>query len=537
MFRTDIDGVRSAEVSRQVRAATLLVGTLGLIWVLTTWILKGTVDTVVLAGLAIVMVAVAMAILNNWRSGLYLFLIWLIFEDLPRKYLGNNMIVYFGKDVLAGVTYISLFLALRRGRAQSFRPTFLLPFGLFAGLGLIQVFNPNSPSILYGLLGLKLYFYYFPLMFVGYVLVRNEQDLTKFLFANLLVAGVVAVLGIIQAIIGIDFLNPSVMAPELRALGQLTRTAPISGERVPIPTSVFVSGGRFSWYLVLIWILAMGTVGYVMLRKGRGALYALLALALVTVGAMLSGARSAVVYIGGSALVMSAAFLWGAPWRWGQGHRLAKALRRVFIVGGLALFFMVQFFPKAIGVNWSFYSETLSPSSAKFELGTRSWDYPVKNLMLAFSYPQWPYGFGTGTASLGVKYISRMLGISELGLDVESGYGTLILEMGILGPILWLAWSITLLVGGWRVVRQLRETIFFPLGFAILWFAFVLLIGITYTTMAQYQNFVFNAYLWLLVGVLFRLPKLAAARASNAPVAHAPWTAARTRRPIFARIR
>jgi hypothetical protein len=29
--------------------------------------------------------------------------------------------------------------------------------------------------------------------------------------------------------------------------------------------------------------------------------------------------------------------------------------------------------------------------------------------------------------------------------------------------------------------------------------------------MAAYQNFVINAYLWLLIGILFRIPKLAAA--------------------------
>ncbi|MGH9683810.1 MAG: hypothetical protein ACRD4S_09410, partial [Candidatus Acidiferrales bacterium] len=34
--------------------------------------------------------AIVIAILNNWRNGVYLFLSWLLFEDFARKFLGNN---------------------------------------------------------------------------------------------------------------------------------------------------------------------------------------------------------------------------------------------------------------------------------------------------------------------------------------------------------------------------------------------------------------------------------------------------------------
>jgi hypothetical protein len=35
-------------------------------------------------------VVFAVAIINNWRTGVYFFLAWLLFEYLARKYLGNN---------------------------------------------------------------------------------------------------------------------------------------------------------------------------------------------------------------------------------------------------------------------------------------------------------------------------------------------------------------------------------------------------------------------------------------------------------------
>ena len=49
----------------------------------------------------------------------------------------------------------------------------------------MQVFNTESPSVVYGLLGLKLYFYYVPLMFVGYALIDTNRDLERLLMFNL----------------------------------------------------------------------------------------------------------------------------------------------------------------------------------------------------------------------------------------------------------------------------------------------------------------------------------------------------------------
>jgi len=69
---------------------------------------------------------------------------------------------------------------------------------------------------------------------------------------------------------------------------------------------------------------------------------------------------------------------------------------------------------------------------------------------------------------------------------------------------------LSLLRSGWDVLRRLYGTHLFPVGFSILWFAFLLLLPFTYGSLAAYQNYILNSYLWLLVGVLFRLPALLA---------------------------
>src|ERR1700736_1368248 len=126
-----------------------------------------------LTGLAILAGAVAgvfaaVKMLDHWRVGFYFFLTWLTFEDFFRKYMGNATAAFFIKDVLLAVVYLSFFMAYQRKKVRFFRPPFLLPILFLVWLGIAQIFNPGSPSVLFGLLGFKLYFLYIPLIFVGY---------------------------------------------------------------------------------------------------------------------------------------------------------------------------------------------------------------------------------------------------------------------------------------------------------------------------------------------------------------------------------
>jgi hypothetical protein len=80
---------------------------------------------------------------------------------------------------------------------------------------------------------------------------------------------------------------------------------------------------------------------------------------------------------------------------------------------------------------------------------------------------------------------------------------------------------LAILFSAWRVVKQLRGSPWFPLAFVIFWYAGLLLFPITFTGIQAYEDFVLNAYLWLLLGVLYRLPTLAVSAqfAATAPLA------------------
>lgn len=489
---------------------SLLVIGLWLAWQIGGKIANNDLKPVALLALGVAAFTASIVILRNWRFGFYFFIVWLLFEDFFRKFLGNNMAIYFGKDVLAGLTYISLYVDIRRGKEKVFRPPFLLPLLLFIWLAAIQVFNSNSPSFLYGLLGMKVYFFYVPMMYVGYSLIRNDEDLRKILVLNIVLAGVICGLGIAQAILGNSFMNPAVLSPELVELGDLDKVTPLTNQIFNLPTSVFVSSGRFGLYLIFAAILILGTVGFLLLYTKRSRKLAYAVLGLVAGAVLFSGSRGSVIYCGVSAVVIAGGFLWGAPWRRREAHRLTKAIRRASIGAALGLTAVLMLFPEQATSRLNFYEETLSPSSSAYEGKYRGWDYPIYNLELAFTNPNWVWGNGTGTGSLGTQYVAKILGTQPPDMWVEEGYGTLILEMGILAPILWILWTSFLLISMWRALLVLRQTRYFPIGFAIFWYAFILLTVFTFTGLSAYQNYVSNAYLWLLIGIFYRLPELLA---------------------------
>jgi hypothetical protein len=462
-------------------------------------------------GLAYVIGAVVVVTLHDWRNGLYLFLAWLLFEDLGRKFLGNNMAIYFAKDGLLLVVYLAFFLAYRRKdpNLQTFRPPFLGVLLAFVWFGAMQVFNPASTHIFYGLLGMKLYFYYAPLMIIGYALITSESQLRRFFQINLGLMLVIMGLGIVQSILGHTFLNPENPADDIRLLSQTYRDAPISGVRVYRPTSVFVSAGRFQDLVIVAWMLVFGFSAYLLLRHKRGRTFAFLALPITAAAGVMGASRGVFMWTFGSALVGGIAFIWGAPWRHGEALRIFRMLQRAVVGMTLAAVVLLFTYPEAFLNRLAVYSESLDPRSPANELVSRTHDYPMHNFLSAFDYDRWPYGYGIGTLSLGGQYITRFFHTPRPVGGVESGFGSIIIEIGIVGFFLWICMAIAIVWAAWKVVRELKGSPWFPLAFMIFWYAFLLLLPLTYEGMQAYQDFILNAYLWLLLGVLFRLPKLA----------------------------
>jgi len=467
------------------------------------------VNSIIYLGLFITALIGVVAVLNDWRKGVYLFLAWILFEDLVRKYLGNNMAIYFAKDALALLLYISFFGALRGRRVERFRPPFLVLLLCFFFIGIVQVFNPSSSSFFYGLMGVKLYFFYVPLLYVGYYFIDSEQRLRSFFVFNSVLILMVVGLGVTQAILGPTFLNPSIMQDDIRYLSSLYRTAPISGLTAYRPNSVFVSAGRFQDFLIVSWILTLGFGGFLVLRSRKGRHFAFTCIGIVAAGSIMCASRGVIMWNLASTLIIVAGFLWGAPWRYGEGLRVVRTIQRAIVFVGVAIVVLMVTVPDQISSRVAIYSETLLPSSPSSELIFRARDYPLQNFLAAFEYPRWPYGYGIGTSSLGVQYVMRIMHAAPMLIGVENGYGQLLLELGIFGLILWILLVSAICLSTWKAAKSLRGSPWFPIAFAIFWYSFLLAGPISYSGFITYQDFVMNAYFWLLLGVLFRLQAVA----------------------------
>src|SRR5258708_25893968 len=248
----------------------------------------------------------------------------------------------------------------------------------------------------------------------------------------------VASLGIAQSIIGPTFLSPPVMQEDIRALSNLYRISPLTGLVAYRPCSVFVSTGRFQNFVITSWIVILGFGGYLILRSKKGRTTAFVSIGVVAGGILMSTSRGVMMWSAGSALVIMAAFVWGAPWKQKEASRVVRSIQRVILLGGVAIVALSIIFPEQVNSRLAIYSETLSPYSTASELAFRTRDYPLRNFLAAFETPRWMYGYGTGTASLGIQYVARILRAPSTGIGVENRYGQLVVEMGIVGLLLWI---------------------------------------------------------------------------------------------------
>src|SRR5690242_9076716 len=155
-MRTMVNAFPRSVGRGRAMAAGLFVFAMILAYKIAGYIVAGDLGGLAYVGIAVLIATFFVAILHDWRNGLYLFLAWLLFEDLGRKFLGNNMAIYFAKDGLLLIVYLAFFLAYRRKdpSLQTFRPPFLGILLIFLWFGAMQIFNPASTHIFYGLLGM-----------------------------------------------------------------------------------------------------------------------------------------------------------------------------------------------------------------------------------------------------------------------------------------------------------------------------------------------------------------------------------------------
>jgi hypothetical protein len=251
-------------------------------------------DSPTLLLLAAIAALGALLAARYWQQALFGVFVLVVFEGALRKWAfpSAQAQIYLVKDAILLAVYLGFVLDARRNQpvlrdVTSIKVVLLLAF-IF---GCFEVLNPNSPSILVGLMGVKAYFLYVPIAFILPYAFKSRERLFHMIWRYLVLAIPVALLGLIQVAAGPDsFLNAYVshkegVGPGLAYFGH---------------ESIVRTSGTFSYisgYTAFLTFVAFLAIGYNWANGWRikNNIVPVVALTLV-VGAMFTTGSRAPVY-------------------------------------------------------------------------------------------------------------------------------------------------------------------------------------------------------------------------------------------------
>lgn len=457
---------------------------------------------IVLAGLAAIVWSV-----KRWRYALQAAMVLVILEGAIRKWLvpGAQDLVYFAKDVVLLGAYVGYFRqrALLRYRPPAL-PLLWGALGFAALLGLLQVFNPNLPNLLVGILGFKAYFFYVPLILLIPAAFRTDIEIGTALRRYNLLAIPVGLLAVAQ------FLSPSssplntYARPGSEAVAYIATFGSSTHVRVTATFS-FISG--YTAYLLTMTILLLVWLGATRWNL-RGNLLLYGAFGITLLGMLMTGSRGPVVLL----LILLPFYWWlGVLREKGGGSTLGRLVLVstlvLALIGWLGQDALEAFYGRARGGSEEVSSRITTPLQAPFLI--------INEAGLI--------GFGIGSTHQTAAAVTP--GIPPYawlrGLMIEAETGRVMLELGAIGFTVFYLIRIGLVLFAFSQIFRLRIRFHRLLAVG----SFLYLLG------SLPGSIVFDLtsgiYYWTFVGILFLAMRLdedavRAARTRTAAATPAP---------------
>jgi hypothetical protein len=194
--------------------------------------------------------SVAVALTLPWRQLIVAVLALVLVEALPRRYLVNEVGLFFVKDAFLGVAYLKF--ALERRRSALALPRLQGPLGwgvaLLAGVLLLEALNPNAVSPVVTAFGLHSVLWYLPL---AWLIAEAGASLRVRLGALVVVALTALPLGVLAVLQLHNFaINDTYYYDVVGRTSITVDTAAYTDRAI----GTFGSTGAFSDYLVFVGI-------------------------------------------------------------------------------------------------------------------------------------------------------------------------------------------------------------------------------------------------------------------------------------------
>lgn len=360
-----------------------------------------------------------------WRVLFNLMCLQILIDGFFIYYYFPNPLLHFVKDAMLVLTYLFFmfkesFKENSNWLGESLGSGVVLTLTLFLTIGVAQVFNPQSPGLFRGILGLKIT--YLPLagMLLGFVYCDREETILR-LFRLIAAASIpINIFGMIQYSHG-----PGYMVEHFGHGFLLNaQTANIYGVRAADSfvriIGTFASGAHYALFLAMNSVLCLAL--FSVDRKWKIVWYGAFALTLFAL--LGTGSRGGLV----SAVSMIALFA--------LFTRKTRASALSVIVTVIILAFAFSILKASV-------SKRFQSAANITALRERSIDTAPKQFLDALSAN--PMGKGIGSASQASRHLGKTQGKFQL---VENYISKLQLELGIIG-VLSFYLMIFLLCGRW----------------------------------------------------------------------------------------
>jgi hypothetical protein len=441
------------------------------------------------------------------RQAFYAFIIYVPFGGTITYYIGNSPILQLAKDAFYVPALIGLWQSCRQQGIDliPIKPI-RQPLFILIGLCLLtlvfinggQQLNPpiaefgvpaaKDLPIGVGILGIKAFLGYIPLIGCAYYLMRDKRDFLLFSRLQVALILICCILGFIQYLLLLTGICEGTRDAEGAALFKATLEARcyFGGSLVYSPSQgmirlpgTFVAPWQWAWFLIssTFFTFATGFTDASIIWR----LLSLGSLAMVFVNAVISGQRIALALVPTCFVILL--FLTG---------QIANLKRFIPIGIGLVLILGI-----AMVTNPTVVEERLNSFTSRWEASPPH-AFIVDQFEENWNTVDTPIGSGLGRATNS----ARAMGKTKL---VETYYPKVLYEIGIVGVLAFLALVTSMTIAGFKAYRSIKKRSFRSYG-ATLW---VFILFISYNT--YYYPLDVDpvaVYYWFAAGVLFKLPVL-----------------------------
>ncbi|WP_017314628.1 hormogonium polysaccharide biosynthesis protein HpsL [Mastigocladopsis repens] len=441
------------------------------------------------------------------RQALFAFLIYVPFGGTITYYIGNSPVLQLAKDSFYIPALIALWQMCRKQRLpliipQAIKTPLLILLGIcllvFLFVNGLQQLNPpsvgllenpsNEKPVLMGILGLKVFLGYVPLISCAYYLIRNKRD---FLFLSRLQVVVIltcCALGFIQYLLLVKGICQGTRNLEGAALFKASIEARcyFGGSLIYSPEQgvirlpgTFVAPWQWAWFLISSTFFAFASGFSDPSRIWR--VLSLGSMAAVFINAVISGQRIALALV--PVCFVALLLLTGQ----------IRNLKRFIPVGvGLVIILGI-----AMVTNPAVVEERTASLTSRWEASPPQ-EFIMQQFEDVWKNLDGPLGSGLGRATNS----ARALGETKL---LETYYPKVLYEVGPLGLLAFIALVTSLTIACFHTYRSIKNRNF-RIYAAALW---VFILFISYNT--YYYPLDVDpvaVYYWFFAGVLLKLPEI-----------------------------